>query len=186
MASKSFSVIDSIDNQVNKLAPKNDAKESKNHVLPPFPSEDKDLPTQSAVSATAAIATINSTNNANANSKILIKSKTILIPSRTKETATNNRTNNENTNNNTANDSNTLLTSTSTATLTTTNNNINGTNTNNSENNTGINLKPSYWRTDEERNGSEECDNAHAAKQDVKEKVPILKFLFFKEMKLTI
>ena len=67
------------------------------------------------------------------------------------------------------NDSNKLLTPTS-ASTTTTNNNTNSVNENNSENNTSSKLiSPS---TDEERNESEKCSNA--AKQDAKEKIPVL------------
>ena len=78
---------------------------------------------------------------------------------------TNSIANNENTNNNTVNDSNKLLIPTSTIT-TKTNNNKKCANKNNSENNNSSNLIPSS--IDEERNESEKCDNARAAKQDVK------------------
>ena len=67
------------------------------------------------------------------------------------------------------NDSNKLLTPTS-ASTTTTNNNTNSVNENNSENNTSSKLIPPS--TDEERNESEKCSNA--AKQDAKEKIPVL------------
>ena len=60
---------------------------------------------------------------------------------------------------------------TSTST-TTTNNNTNSVNANNSENNTSSKLIPSS--IDEERNESEKCDDAYAAKQDVKEKISVL------------
>ena len=92
-----------------------------------------------------------------------------MIPSSTTTTATNNRTDNKNTNNNAVNDSNKLLTPTS-ASTTTTNNNTNSANANNSENNTSSKLIPSS--IDEERNESEICGTA--AKQDVKEKIPVL------------
>ena len=67
MASKNFPAIDSIDFHVNKLGPENDAAESKNHVLLPFPYEDEDLSTQAAVSETTTATTTNSTNKANTN-----------------------------------------------------------------------------------------------------------------------
>ena len=63
MASKNLPVIDSIDFHVNKMAPGNDASESKNHVLLPFPYDNEDLPTHAAVSDTTTTTTINSTNN---------------------------------------------------------------------------------------------------------------------------
>ena len=69
------------------------------------------------------------------------------------------------------NDSNKLLTPTS-ASTTTKMNNTNKVNTNNSENNTSRKLIPSS--IDEERNESKKCDNTYPAKQDVKEKTPVL------------
>ena len=48
MASKNFLAIGCIDFYVTKLVPENDTAESKNHVLLPFPYEDKDLPTQAS------------------------------------------------------------------------------------------------------------------------------------------
>ena len=92
-----------------------------------------------------------------------------MIQSSTATTATNNRTANKNTNNNAVNDSNILLTPTS-ASTTLTNNNTNSVNANNSENNTDSKLIPSS--IDEERKEYEKCGNA--AKQDAKEKIPIL------------
>ena len=92
-----------------------------------------------------------------------------MIQSNTTTTATNTRTENKNTNNNAVNDSNKLLTLTS-ASTTTTNNDTNSENANNSENNNISKLIPSS--IDEERNESEKCGNA--AKQDAKEKIPIL------------
>ena len=56
------------------------------------------------------------------------------------------------------------------ASTTTTNNNTNNVNANNSENNNSSKLIPSS--IDEERNESEKCGNA--AKQDAKEKIPVL------------
>ena len=53
------------------------------------------------------------------------------------------------------------------ASTTTTNNSTNNANRNDLENNTKSKLIPSS--IDEERNESEKCDNAYAAKQDVKE-----------------
>ena len=67
------------------------------------------------------------------------------------------------------NNSNKLLTPAS-ASTTTINNNTNKVNENNSENNTSIILSPSS--IDEERNESEKFGNA--AKQDTKEKTPVL------------
>ena len=67
------------------------------------------------------------------------------------------------------NDSNKLLKPTS-ASTTTTNTNTNSVNANSSENNTSSKLIP--LSIDEERNESEKCGNA--AKQDAKEKIPIL------------
>ena len=92
-----------------------------------------------------------------------------MIQSSTRTTATNKRTYNKNTNNNALNDSNKLLTPAS-ASTTTINNNTNKVNENNSENNASIILIPSS--IDEERNESEKCGNA--AKQDTKEKIPVL------------
>ena len=92
-----------------------------------------------------------------------------MIQSSTTTTATNNRTANKNTNNNAVNDSNILLTPTS-ASTTLTNNNTNSVNANNSENNTDSKLIPSSIA--EERKEYEKCGNA--AKQDAKEKIPIL------------
>ena len=92
-----------------------------------------------------------------------------MIPSSATTIAANKRANNENANNNPANDSNKLLTPKS-ASTTTTSNNTNSS-TNNSEENTRSKLISS--RIDEERNGSQECDNAYAAKQDVKEKIQV-------------
>ena len=92
MASKNIPVIDSTDFHINKLAPENDTSEYKNHVLLPLPYEDKDLPTQAAVSATTTTTTINSTNNANTNNNTVYDTNSILIPSSTTTTATNNRT----------------------------------------------------------------------------------------------
>ena len=89
-----------------------------------------------------------------------------MIPPSTTTAATNNRTDNTNTNNNAVNK---LLTPTSTST-TTTNNNTNSVNANNSENNTSSKLIPSS--IDKERNESEKRGNA--AKQDAKEKIPVL------------
>ena len=75
------------------------------------------------------------------------------------------------TNNNTVNDSKKLLPPSSTAT-TTANNDRNNVNTNKWVNNTTSNLiLPSI---DEESNEFEECDNAYAAQQDVKEKFSVL------------
>ena len=95
-----------------------------------------------------------------------------MIPSSTTTIATNKKVNNENANNNPVNDSNKFLTPKSTSTTTTSNNT--NSNTNNSEDNTRSKLISS--RIDEERNGSQECDNAYAAKQDVKEKIQVKKF----------
>ena len=78
---------------------------------------------------------------------------------------------NENTNSNVVDDSNKLLKPTSTST-TTTNNNTNNVNINNSENNTSRKLIRSS--IDKVRNESEKCGNAYAAKQDAKEKIPVL------------
>ena len=93
-----------------------------------------------------------------------------MILSSTTTIATNNRTDNKNIKN-AVNDSNNLLTPTSIS-ITTKNNNKNSVNVNNSENHTSSKLIPS--NIDEERNESEKCDNTHAAKQDVKEKIPVL------------
>ena len=169
MASKNFPVIDSIDIHVNKLVPESDTAESKNHVLFPFPYEDKDLPTQAFVTATTTTTTINSRNNANTNNNTVKDTNSILIQSNATTTATNNRAHNKNTNNNAVNDSNKLLAPTS-ASTTTTNNNTNSVNANNSENNTRSKLILSS--IDEERNESEKCGNA--AKQDGKEKISVI------------
>ena len=67
------------------------------------------------------------------------------------------------------NDSNKILTPTS-ASATTTSHDTNSVNANNSENNTNSKLIPST--IDEKRKESEKCDNA--AKQDAKEKIPVL------------
>ena len=159
-ASKNSPVTNSIDFHVTKLAPENDTSKSKNHVLLPFPYEDEVLRTQAAVS----------TNNANTNNNTVNDANSILKPFTT-ATATNNRIDNENTNSNVVDDSNKLLKPTSTST-TTTNNNTNNVNINNSENNTSRKLIRSS--TDELRNKSEKCGNAYAAKQDEKEKIPVL------------
>ena len=89
----------------------------------------------------------------------------------TTATAIDIRIDNENTNSNAVDDSNKLLKPTSPST-TTTNNNINNVNINNSENNTSRKLIRSS--IDEVRNESEKCGNAYAAKQDAKEKIPVL------------
>ena len=149
--------------------PENDTSESKSHILLPFAYSDEDLPTQAAVGATTVTAKINSTNNANTNNKTVKNINSILIPPNTTTTAANNRANNKNTNNNIVNNSNKPLTPSST---TTTNNNTNNANTNNSLNNTNSNLMSSS--INEESNEFEECDNAYAAQQNVKEKVPVL------------
>ena len=149
--------------------PENDTAESKIHILLPFAYEDEDLPTQAAVSATTTTTTINSTNNVNTNNNTVNDTNSILIPSITTAAATNNRSDNKNTNNNAVNDSNKLLTRTS-ASTTTANNETNSVNANNSEKNTSSKLIPSS--IDEERNEFEKCENA--AKQDLKEKIPVL------------
>ena len=159
-ASKNSPVTNSIDFHVPKLAPENGTSESKNHVLLPFPYEDEALRTQAAVS----------TNNANTNNNTVNDTKSILKPFTT-ATATNNRIDNENTNSNVVDDSNKLLKSKSTST-TTTNNNTNNVNISSSENNTSRKLIRSS--IDEVRNESEKCGNAYAAKQDAKEKIPVL------------
>ena len=126
-ASKNSPVTNSTHFHVTKLAPENDTCESKNHVLLPFPYEDKVLRTQAAVS----------TNNANTNNNTVNDTNSILKPFTT-ATATNNRIDNENTNSNVVDDSNKLLKPTSTSTTTT--NNTNNVNINNSENNTSRKL----------------------------------------------
>ena len=170
MASKNFAVVNSMDFHANKFVPENDTVESNNNVLLPFPYEDEDLPTQAAVSATTATTTINSRNNTNTNNNTVNDTNSIVIQSSITTTATNNRTDNKNTNNNAVNDSNEILTPTSEST-TTTNNNTNSVNANNSEYNTSSKLIPSS--IDEKRKESEKC--CDAAKQDVKEKIPVLK-----------
>ena len=169
MSSKNVPAIDSIDFHVNKPVPKNDTAESNNNVLLPFPYEDEDLPTQAAVSATTTTTRINRRNNANTNNNTVNDTNSIVIQSTITTTATNNRTDNKNTNNKAVNDSNKILTPTS-ASATTTNHNTNSVNANNSENNTSSKLIPST--IDEKRKESEKCDNA--AKQDAKEKIPVL------------
>ena len=159
-ASKNCPVTNSIDFHVTKLAPENDTSESKNHVLLLFPFEDEVLRTQAAVS----------TNNANTNNNTVNDANSILKPFTT-ATATNNRIDNENTSSNVVDDSNKLLRPTSTS-PTTANNNTNNVNINNSENNTSRKLMRSS--IDEVRNESEKCGNASAAKQDAKEKIPVL------------
>ena len=167
MASKKFPAVNSIDFHVNKLMPKSDTAESKNHVLLPLSYEEEDLPIQAAVTTTTTT-TINSRNNAITNNNTVNDTNIILIQSNT-TTATNNRRNNKDTDNNAVNDSNKLLTPTS-ASTTTTNNNTNSVNAHNSENNNSSKLIPSS--IDEERNKSEKYVNA--AKQDAKEKIPVL------------
>ena len=159
-ASKNSPVTNSIDFHITKLVPENDTSESKNHVLLPSPYEDEVLRTQAAVS----------TNNANTNNNTVNDTNSILKPFTT-ATATNNRIDNENRNSNVVDDSNKLLKPTSTST-TTTNNNTNNVNINNSENNTSRNLIRSS--IDKVRNESEKCGYAYAAKQDAKEKIPVL------------
>ena len=154
-ASKNSPVTNSIDFHFTKLA-----SESKNHVLLPFPYKDEVLRTQAAVS----------TNNANTNNNTVNDTKSIL-KSFTTAAATNNRIDNENKNSNVVGDSNKLLKPTSTST-TATKNNTNNVNINNSENNTSRKLIRSS--IDEVRNESEKCGNAYAAKQDAKEKIPVL------------
>ena len=166
MTSKNFPVIDSIDIHVNRLVPESDTAESKNHVLLPFPYEDKDLLTQAVVTATTTTTIINSRNNANTNNNTVKDTNSILIQWNATTTATNNRADNKNTNNNAVNDSSKLLTPAS-ASTTATNNNTNSVNANNSENNTSSKLILSSIY--EERNESDKCGNA--AKQDGKEKV---------------
>ena len=158
-ASKNSPVTNSIDFHVTKLASENDTSESKNHVLLPFTYEDEVLQTQTAVS----------TNNANTNNNTVNDTNSILKPFTT-ATATNSRIDNESTNSNVVDDSNKLLKPTSTSTTTT--NNTNNVNINNSENNTSRKLIRSS--IDEVRNESEKCGNAYAAKQDAKEKIPVL------------
>ena len=158
-ASKNSPVTNSIDFHVTKLASENDTSESKNHVLLPFTYEDEVLRTQTAVS----------TNNANTNNNTVNDTSSILKPFTT-ATATNSRIDNENTNSNVVDDSNKLLKPISTSTTTT--NNTNNVNINNSENNTSRKLIRSS--IDEVRNESEKCGNAYAAKQDAKEKIPVL------------
>ena len=94
----------------------------------------------------------------------------IVIQSSITATATNNRTDNKNTNNNAVNISNEILTPTSESTITT-DNNANSVHANNSEYNTSSKLIPSS--IDEKRKKSEKC--CDAAKQDAKEKIPVLK-----------
>ena len=147
--------------------PEDDTAESNNHVLLPFPYEDEDLPTQAAVSATTTPTTINSRNNANTNNITVNDTNSIVIQSTT--TAANNRTDNKNTNSNALNDYNKLLTPTS-ASKTLTNSNANSVNAKNSENNSSSKLRPSS--IDEERKESDKYGNA--AKQDAKEKIPVL------------
>ena len=158
-ASKNSPVTNCIDFHITKLAPENDTSESKNHVLLPFPYEDEVLRTQAAVS----------TNNVNTNNNTVNDTNNILKPFTT-ATATNNRVENENTNSSVVDDSNKLLKPTSTSTTTT--NNTNNVNINNSENSTSRKLIRSS--IDEVRNESEKCGNAYAAKQDTKEKIPVL------------
>ena len=167
MASKTFPVIDSIDFHINKLVPENGTAESKNHIRLPFPYEGEDLPIQEIVGGTTT-PTINSTNNANTNNNTLNNNNSIFLLSSTTITVTNNRTGNKNTNNNAVNGSNKLLTAASASNTKT--NNTNSVNAKNSENNTSSKLMPSS--IDEERNESEKCDIA--AKQGVKEKIPVL------------
>ena len=124
MASTNFPSIDSIDFHVNKLGPQNDTAESNINVLLPFPSEDEELPTQAAVSATTTATTINSRNDANTNNITVNDTNSMVIQSSTTTTATNNRTGNKNTNNNAVNDSNKFLTPAS-ASKTLTNSNTN-------------------------------------------------------------
>ena len=99
MASKNFPVIDSNDFHVNKLAPKNDTSESKNHFLLPSSHVDEDLPTQAAAIETALTTTINSTNNPNTNNNTVNYSNKLLTPTSTSTTTTNKDTSSANTNN---------------------------------------------------------------------------------------
>ena len=121
IASKNLLTIDSINFHVNKLVPENDTEESNNSVLLPFPYEDEDLPTQTAVSAITTTTIINSRNNANTNNNTVKDTNNIVIQSSITTTATNNRTDNKNTNNNTMNNFDKILTPASASTTTTNN-----------------------------------------------------------------
>ena len=163
MASKFFLVINSIGFHVNKLVPKSDTSESKTRFNFHFHMRTKIYPHKQLSVQQQLLKTISSTYNMNKSSNTVNDNSSILIPSSTTTTATNNRTNNKNTNNNAVNDSNKLLTPTS-APTTTPHDNANSVNGNNSENNTNSKLIPSS--IDKEINEFEKCENA--AKQDVK------------------
>ena len=93
------------------------------------------------------------------------------MPSSKTTTAPNNRTDHGNTKNNAVNNFNKILIPTCTSTATT-NGNINSVNANNSENNTSSKLIA--LSIEKEKNGYDKCNNAYAAKKDVKEKIPVL------------
>ena len=121
---------------------------------------------------------INSTNNPNTNNNTVNDTNSTLIPSSTTTSAKNNRTGNKNRNNNAVSRSDTnkwrqqeLLTPTSTST-TATNNNTNILKANNSENNTSSKFILS--NIDEKRFEYEKRDYGYSAKQEIKEKIPVL------------
>ena len=93
------------------------------------------------------------------------------MPSSKTTTAPNNRTDHGNTKNNAVNNFNKILIPTCTSTATT-NGNTNSVNANNSENNTSSKLIA--LSIEKEKNGYDKCNNAYAAKKDVKEKIPVL------------
>ena len=93
------------------------------------------------------------------------------MPSSETTTAPNNRTDHGNTKNNAVNDFNEILIPTCTSTATT-NGNTDSVNADNSENNTSSKLI--RLSIEKEKNGYDKCNNAYAAKKDVKEKIPVL------------